>query len=611
MIAFIKDEKGLKKVLKWACTYKANMLTVVSEHGLQFNVEGLSLSITKRVITEFIDTSLDADVMNHIHQFVKKWKSTNSPFTKKFVHLTTIGIEDSLSYTFASSLYNPLKKAIAVKNAVNTYDARLVYADEYFAPYCELAGIPIVYTAKKTHKGFVSYVKRRVAMAFWAIISFRSTLSVLIGFVLNIKVSDKIKESKLLFIGGAQSKTFYGIWDEIRKRCNKSSELFYALNIYDIRRFMPSRIKNNELIGFVEGFVGPKGFFRVCIKAAILFWTYCFSNIRHHVALSGKESPFFNALIDKTALRSIIYVLLFVESAESLANNGNLIRVIFSKNGLWSSVLSAVFKKQGIETIAITHGMVLDPTLYRTNASVKLTWGEFDSTLLRKYSSDEHFIHFKRPNKHHDSVTNIKDYRCIRIGPGSGKSSSVPVKVLNGLYVGILPTSTRLHSDMKRFLRLSMRFFIANRNWLDFDGVLIKLHPLSDVQKYIGLLRDLSVLPKDFPVFISQEGDLNWYVHKMEFALCYHSSPILSLLAADVPFCVFTYGSWLNKEFLAHFPSWMLFNSWEDLEGVRPKHINDFHDNSSWLRELYWGKTGLDEQAVAKRMLKGLLSNRE
>ncbi|MCD6476744.1 MAG: CDP-glycerol glycerophosphotransferase family protein, partial [Candidatus Aenigmarchaeota archaeon] len=194
--------------------------------------------------------------------------------------------------------------------------------------------------------------------------------------------------------------------------------------------------------------------------------------------------------------------------------------VFINANLAKARALNLVFKKNGITTYQLQHGMIEAISGYRTNVVKNLAWSNFDAKLLKQFSNDDIVI----PNcyPHYEVIkTKLKkfDGKYYRLSDRKKK-----------IVIFTSPISWEMRY-VKRYINTVLNA-ITNFNHID---VVIKIHPAENIKWYAQLLQKQSMhfsIIKDANIF-----DL---FEKADVIITPYSSVIVEALFFKKPILIFS-----------------------------------------------------------------------
>lgn len=608
-VAFVRNVESLSAALQYAEAVGIQHILFVSEEALKAQYVGI-VTAEYANISQFQPNNLDWLVLREIDRRYDEWMKANIRLRSR---MENAKIGSAVKMSFEAIVFQYFRRVMLTDIVIVKLGFKKVITDQYWSFFLHLDHHDDIEfkilrenqnkyikdpSVKDTIKETFSFLRYAVLTLLGGII-----LPVLFGKIVNAFSKQSPYNSEIILLGADQgNRSFKPVWQRIITGFGSHAELKFAevslLKIQDdIKkgRFWADGLVSMESIpGVASEFINMTlSFYKAKKKFPIL-------NNRTKCSAEIEFASDFSINIDYFFLRSFAKALLFGRLSSYIAKQNSLRMVIFTSLSSASRAFSQALQINGIKTVTTTHGMVFEPIAYRSEDSIKLTWGAFDADLLAGYSLDGCFMGLPiNPEAFKDeggnsfsSWSSIKTYVPKNTQLSNCESMKLCSNEESGRIAIIFPSTNQHGPTLKRFLRICLNYLLKFRSKHHFDSIIIKpkKHPRTKIQEFERVLSEILPEHPDVPVFLTWDIEINRALQLSTFALCAHSSIMLDCIRHGVPFAVYTYGSISNKAFLERLPDWMKFEDEEKLHTITKDNLITFDATSKGLMEDYWGK---------------------
>jgi|GEM_PF-3908587 len=610
ILAFLDSEPALDRAIEHARKKKTSFLLVISRNVLPQR-QDLGFSYRQEQIYDYRVEDLDDLALKSVDEFWDGFLKANATAGDQ---LRANGILEPMKYSYAALMFYWYRLSLTIRHIVTTYPPSEVIADDSWADYVRLAEVPYsLISAKDDTKNKVNDIYYKLKMMVWSAMYFAGLIlyPVIIGKILNIRNWALVKNCQIVLIGSSGlNASIDPIWQTMKKSTVNCAEMIMCRGFKQVF----SSIFSSKQVCTIEGIIGVDDLFIIWRNYCRIIKDYHKTQADLYLNKDGEAIPFFRSQLDKFFMESLARSLLFIRVGLRLKELPHLKRTIFSTIGDFSHAMSKALVASKVETVSLTHGMVLEPLGYRSFDDLKITWGSFDADLLKHYSADKSYLWLcANPVGLRDSrrsfsrngnwFGNLEDLGCFTQGR-SLALAELPVSLQEQCAL-IFPSSNLGGRTLERFMDICLSHLAHNQARYSFKFIVVKIkkHRLSKKEEYAAIIEAITARLGEVPVILCQDADLSLLLKNCAIALCALSSIILDSLRCNVPFCVYTGGSMSDRRFISSLPPWMRFNKLEDLDQIREEQLVEFRGSGgSRLRELYWGKNGINLEQVVERL---------
>lgn len=612
-VAFVEKKSSVQQSLKVLSDMGFSRLLVISEDMLNVEESVAGGQIKYRLLAEFRTKDLDRKVKKVMDRSFNDWVAGNprvASIVDEFFGLQT------LKYSLWAKWFYAFRKILLIKHISGHANVKIIMCDNYWRIYCELSGTKSILVEEKSPRSS-NRAPISSCMKDWLVIAREGLARILFPVVYcslrREKWPGQSKDMRLLLVGSGRTiSSFSGIWKIIKEQENAAMAAEFwgreALFSHNRRTGMPIM---EYIAGIKDGLYCLKDYLKIANAMRKGVWDFPF-------AFESEKSAYF---IQET--RMFLFAIaasmsLYARVARLLSENfPNLKRVIICTISPQSRALGHCLERYGIESVAATHGMALEPFGYITDSKLTLTWGDFDSKLLSQYSDDTKYcslwgtgnsIEDEVSSKNEKSRLTAKDVYCWH----PGRENCEKMDVLLEGHLGILfPTSNLSDGIIQKILEIGFDFFeeYSRKHRIRFIVIKLKKHPRMKLDVYCRFVDERFKEGFAIPVLISEKLEIGPLLKMSAFGFCYHSSIILDFIKYKVPFAVIRGNGLSDLEFLSHFPDWMIINinNKNDISSLLDHDENEFKEAMEKLRALYWGEN-TEEELSRAQLVKRLTS---
>lgn len=592
-IAFIENELSLNINWKILLEMGFSNLMIISENILNIKNPFHNVKIEYRLLSDFRYNDLDIKVKNIMDIKFNELIRSNpgmAAIMEKYCGLQTI------KYSLWSWWFKIYRKLLLIKHITNFSNFQIVLCDNYWETYCKLAGIKSILVSDKKQYSSKKQLALNRINDFYIIVKegIGRILFPILYCMLTGEKEYQQSNIRLLLIGSEVNiKSFSGIWKIIKSTENNADVIeFFDREILFYR-------KNKKKNRYIESIAGIKDGLQ-CIKK---FWKLATairkSSGNFNFGFDPEKNSYFFKETRKFLYSSSASMILYARIADLLSeSHPNLKRIIICTFSPQSRVLSHILEKYNIHSIFTTHGMVLEPIGYLSDCKFTLTWGEFDSKLLRKYNGYTEFLSlWGTGNSIEDEMSPQNNERSLQANnvfywyPGHQEYAQRNLS-LDGNLGLIFPTSNLKVEIIRHFLEMGFNFFEQYSKKHKISCIVIKLkkRPSTKLDVYTQYVSKKFKEGFGIPVLISESLNICPLIKMCSFGLCYISSIMLDFIKYKVPFAVINGNSMSDREFLGKFPNWMIIKNKNNIISLLDRDETEFNNALEKLKEIYWGE---------------------
>lgn len=517
-----------------------------------------------------------------------KWFQANS-FQKHLI-INGLNISDSSRQYFCTKvLQRKIHFLLTVQAVLESESPDLIYTDAQFAPYLS--------TLNQTSFRYIG--KRAKKRSFTALTFFyRSFFSVLYKIfckTLFAKIIGFLKHKKIasintVILGTDHMMRNFTSFIEAASRDNKI-HIFKPVNLEILKNYNIFRHYGNRNIVYFEGLLKIKEFTKVLVhvvKSLCRFYrVWEKGGFRDAFVVDGLD---IYGIVEEDFLKFVI--LNMPEAIKCAYLTSNIIekyrpsKVFFAYENWWGfSVMNKVLQNAKVVTLSYNHGIILEIIPHRSSVDIMLCSGEYDRAMLERFSSSKEYVNFGRIS---DNIPKFEN------NVSSGRNIlllSTPVPDKYELTGGFSRDFIRKH-----FIQETLSFINQQSARLDFDSIVIKLHPLGNVSRIKTILKKYPNLEQKVCV---TKSDLYRHIANAKVIFSLMSTVVLDCISYDKPFfiCDFPFFLYRGISFYNAIDDIVKYRDAGELSQKYEKRINQVGLNEK-LRTLYYGPRNIDSLRV-------------
>lgn len=540
IIALLGMQKNIDKLLS---TERGAVHILLEDLTLIIN--GIDKELYSKVprnvrLVEFFDytpKNYEEITLKKFGEIAEKWFKIKEIEDDIIINGVNIG-EVSNHFFCTKVLQRKINILLTVQAILEKESPDLIYTDAEFYPYVSNLNATSVYCIgeRKKFENFNS-----LTFCYLSLISilynlfYKTLLSKILNFLFH---SNKLASANTIFIGSDHMLRNLKLFLEKASKDNKiyvlkpmGSYIFQNINLFN-----PPNNYNNP---YFDGLLSTKEFTKVFIYfIKILYKFYKIWKIGGFKNAFVAQNLDVYELLEADFLKFIILNMLDAIKCTYVAYNiiGKYRprKVFFAWANWWGfSAMNKIFQKEGVITLSYNHGMIQEIIPHCSSVDIMLCSGEFDRKMLEKFSSSKQYINF---------------------GFIFSNMSKTERKMKNGRNILILSTTSadKLGRSVdysggiirERFFHETLSFIDQQSVNLNFDKVVIKLHPLEDESGIDKILNNFPNLKKK--VYITK-NNLYDHIANAKVIFCLLSTVILDCINYNKPFFIYDSASFYNR----------------------------------------------------------------